>query len=500
MHAFIQKFTELSGVDYYQEYGPKSKYLTKGAQGNLASQYNKLFKQFAKYDTNLASFARRNLFLKNFRKQDVEGTNKFYIAMQTNERDPVTVDAIQKSFEDGLNYNYSQSIEVNGQTIDLNESVRQFFQDVANATILGQGFAIKFRSIQPYLPVNSLESLWGAVEELRDIKGKLFADESEFTDEQKAESKQGRINFLSFLNQVMKIHAKQAFSPASKSLNRLKYFPDYLRESVAKGIVITPKAKGIAAMLVPNTTEAKLKSKFPVKFEGKEYSDVMAAFNANKLPFIIEGRRENASILSELMTSILTERFRQYPRMFGLISDLGGVALLEMSIYKGMGYEWRTSTTSPGNYIKSLINAYNNVEAELTPIWEQMQADKAQAMTEEDMPDTSLDDQAYLDYLNKQGGEEFSGPFIAIEDDGSMDLEDTGLKLKTPAVVEEPMYDTGMIDKSNNEIKLKYSEVTPARLRELMPQASEEKLNFIVANIQQQMRDQNPGFDFTSTC
>jgi hypothetical protein len=273
-----------------------------------------------------------------------------------------------------------------------------------------------------------------------------------------------------------------------------------LRESVAKGIVITPKAKGIAAMLVPNTTEAKLKSKFPVKFEGKEYSDVMAAFNANKLPFIIEGRRENASILSELMTSILTERFRQYPRMFGLISDLGGVALLEMSIYKGMGYEWRTSTTSPGNYIKSLINAYNNVEAELTPIWEQMQADKAQAMTEEDMPDTSLDDQAYLDYLNKQGGEEFSGPFIAIEDDGSMDLEDTGLKLKTPAVVEEPMYDTGMIDKSNNEIKLKYSEVTPARLRELMPQASEEKLNFIVANIQQQMRDQNPGFDFTSTC
>lgn len=501
MHAFIQKFTELSGVDYYQEYGPKSKYLTKGAQGNLASQYNKLFKQFAKYDTNLASFVRKNLFLKNFRKQDVEGTNKFYIAMQTNERDPVTVDAIQKSFEDGLNYNYSQPIVVNGQTVDLNESVRQFFQDVANATILGQGFLIKFRSIQPYLPVNSLESLWGAVEELRDIKTKLFADQTDFTDEQKEEAKQGRLNFFGFLDQVMKIHAKQAFSPASKSLNRLKYFPDYLRESVAKGIVITPKAKGIAAMLVPNTTETKLKSKFSVKFEGKEYADVMAAFNANKVPFIIEGKRENASILSELMTSILTERFRQYPRMFGLVSDLGGVALLEMSIFKGMGYEWRTSTTSPGNYLKSLINAYNNVEAELTPIWEQMQADKAQAVQPEEMPDTLLDDQGYIDYLNKQEGEGFSGPFIAIEDDGSMDLEDTGLKLKTPpATVQEPTYPTGMVDKFKNEVNLKFSEVTSIRLRELLPEASEEKLNFIVAKIQQEMKDQNPGFDFTSTC
>jgi hypothetical protein len=501
MHAFIQKFTELSGVDYYQEYGPKSKYLTKGAQGNLASQYNKLFKQFSKYDSNLAAFVRKNLFLKNFRKQDVEGTNKFYIAMQTNERDPVTVDAIQKSFEDGLNYNYSQPIEVNGQTIDLNESVRQFFQDVANATILGQGFLIKFRSIQPYLPVNALESLWGAVEELRDIKSKLFTDQTDFTDEQKEEAKQGRLNFFGFLDQVMKIHAKQAFSSASKSMNRLKYFPDYLRESVAKGIVLTPKAKGIAAMLVPNTTDTKLKSKFPVKFEGKEYKDALAAFDANKVPFIIEGKRENASILSELMTSILTERFRQYPRMFGLVSDLGGVALLEMSIFKGMGYEWRTSTTSPGNYLKSLMSAYNNVEAELTPIWEAMQAEKEQAMTEDEMPDTLLDDQAYLDYLNKAGGEEFSGPFIAIEDDGSMDLEDTGLKLKTPpATVQEPMYPTGMVDSAKNEVNLKFSEVTAARLRELLPEASEEKLNFIVAKIQQEMKDQNPGFDFTSTC
>ena len=501
MHAFIQKFTELSGVDYYQEYGPKSKYLTKGAQGNLASQYNKLFKQFSKYDSNLAAFVRKNLFLKNFRKQDVEGTNKFYIAMQTNERDPVTVDAIQKSFEDGLNYNYSQPIEVNGQTIDLNESVRQFFQDVANATILGQGFLIKFRSIQPYLPVNALESLWGAVEELRDIKSKLFTDQTDFTDEQKEEAKKGRLNFFGFLDQVMKIHAKQAFSPASKSMNRLKYFPDYLRESVAKGIVLTPKAKGIAAMLVPNTTDTKLKSKFPVKFEGKEYKDALAAFDANKVPFIIEGKRENASILSELMTSILTERFRQYPRMFGLVSDLGGVALLEMSIFKGMGYEWRTSTTSPGNYLKSLMSAYNNVEAELTPIWEAMQAEKEQAMTEDEMPDTLLDDQAYLDYLNKAGGEEFSGPFIAIEDDGSMDLEDTGLKLKTPpATVQEPVYPTGMVDSASNEINLKFSEVTSARLRELLPEASEEKLNFIVAKIQQEMKDQNPGFDFTSTC
>jgi hypothetical protein len=501
MHAFIQKFTELGGVDYYQEYGPKSKYLTKGAQGNLASQYNKLFKQFAKYDTNLAAFARKNLFLRNFRKQDVEGTNKFYIAMQTNERDPVTVDAIQKSFEDGLNYNYSQPIEVNGQAIDLNESVRQFFQDVANATILGQGFLIKFRSTQPYLPVSALESLWGAVEELREVKARLFTDESEFTPEQKEESKQGRLSLYGFLDQVMKIHAKQAFSPAGKSMNRLKYFPDYLRESVAKGIVLNPNSKGISAMLTPNTSESKLKSKFPVKFEGKEYKDAMAAFEANKTPYILEGRRENASILSELMTDILTERFRQYPRMFGLVSDMGGVALLEMSIYKGMGYEWRTSTTGPGNYLKSLINAYNNVETELTPIWEAMQAEKEQAMTEEEMPDTTLDDQAYLDYLNKTGGEEFSGPFIAPEEDFSMDADALGVPLKSQVTtVKDPVYETGMVDKFENEINLKYNEITVARLRELLPQAPEEKLQLMVTMMQKAMIDQNPGFDFTSTC
>ena len=82
-----------------------------------------------------------------------------------------------------------------------------------------------------------------------------------------------------------------------------------------------------------------------------------------------------------------------------------------------------------------------------------------------------------------------------------MDLEDTGLKLKTPpATVQEPLYSTGMVDNNKNEINLKFSEVTSARLRELLPQASEEKLNFMVAKIQQDMKDQNPGFDFTSTC
>jgi hypothetical protein len=146
VHAVIQKYSNLDGEDFYSKYGPKSAFLTKGATGNLFSEYIALFGKGSQIaDGQLKVFVRKNLFLRNFRKKDVEGTKKFYAATLTNEKDVVYTNAMQQAFLDGLNYDKSSP--------EISARVRKFFDDLANATIVGQGFSIKFRSIHPYLPV-----------------------------------------------------------------------------------------------------------------------------------------------------------------------------------------------------------------------------------------------------------------------------------------------------------------------------------------------------------
>ena len=466
VHSLIQRYSNQDGVDYYEEYGPRSKYLTQRAPGNLAATYTKLFKKFSKYDKNLATFVRTNLFLKNFRKKDVESTNKFYVAMETNEKDPVTVDAIQASFMDGLNYSYSQPIIVNGETVDLNAEVQAFFQNVANATLVAQGYSIKYRSIQPYLPVASLDSAVGAMEQLRLLRDTIFGDETGLTKEETDANSQGRINFINNLDSVRKLYVKQAYAKGTKSLNRIKFFPDYVQTIQAKGIQISSSKKGIGAMLTPNTKESKvLKAKFPVMYEGKQYDDAMAVYNAYKLGYEIESKRGNNNLLVKLMSDILAKRFIQYPRMFGLVYDLGGVSALEKSYYKSAkglpGNSWSTSELGPGNYIQSLINAYNEVELELTPAW--LEAKKKPAPTEqtEDYTEGDLVDDDELEKLTKE--EDETGNNIMVDpNQPTVDVENIGVGLKKKTSVK-----SGVPDKIVSINNTNFGDETPSDENEL---------------------------------
>jgi predicted NAD-dependent protein-ADP-ribosyltransferase YbiA (DUF1768 family) len=367
--------------------------------------------------------------------------------METNEKDPVTVDAIQASFIDGLDYNYSKPIVVNGETIDLNVEVQKFFQDVANATIVGQGYSIKYRSIQPYLPVVSLDSAVGAMEQLRLLKDTIFGDETELLEEEKEANSQARANFINNLDSVRKLYVKQAYAKGVKSLNRIKFFPDYVQTVQSKGIQISSTKKGIGAMLTPNTKESKvLKSKFPIMYEGKQYDDVMAVYNAYKLGYEIESKRNNNNLLVKLMSDILAKRFVQYPRMFGLVYDLGGVSALEKSYYKSAkglpAKAWSTSELGPGNYIQSLINAYNEVETELTPAWLETKEKAVPAEQQEDYQEGELMDDAEHDRLVNEGKE--SKNITVDPTQPTFDVEDLGvpLKKKTPSTSVNPAPNT----------------------------------------------------------
>ena len=137
MHILISRFGDDYSRDLYNRYGRDSGFLEKDKPNNLKSKFITLFKDSSKPE--LMQFANKNLFLANFNTIDVKDSKMFYVAMKTNEKDPDAIDAIQKAFMDGLNH--------------PNPEVSQFFTDVASATIVSQGFNIRFRSIQPYLPI-----------------------------------------------------------------------------------------------------------------------------------------------------------------------------------------------------------------------------------------------------------------------------------------------------------------------------------------------------------
>jgi hypothetical protein len=354
VHALIQQYSELDGQDFYSKYGPKSPFLTKGATGNLFSEYITLFSKGSEIaDANLKTFTRKNLFLRNFRKKDVEGTKKFYIATLTNEKDVIYTNAMQQAFSDGLNYDKS--------TPEINARVRKFFDDVANATIVGQGFSIKFRSIHPYLPVEALESAARASFELRRVKDLLFSKEAKTQrKEGNEELKESMTSLLEFIQSVQKIYARNAYSQRKKSLNTWKFFPDYVNLAVDKGIRISSSLKNGLGLALSLASE-----KHPVNFRGKEFKTAEQAFEFYKGIYTIS--EDNNAQLGQvkLLRNILGERFKQNLPLFAEVYKKGGSEFLRKSTYNQGADFLKTTTTNIGGYIEAISNAYDDVYDEM---------------------------------------------------------------------------------------------------------------------------------------
>lgn len=507
VHALIQKYAELNGLDYYAVYGPKSGYLTKGAVGNLFSRYTELFGKDSKIaDENLRNFIRRNLFLKNFRKKDVENTNKFYIATLTNEKDNNFVNSMQQSFIEGLNYDKS--------TPEVNALVRQFFDDVANATIVGQGFGIRYKSIQPYLPAMSLESSVRASVELKRIRKELL---------EKNDNEPFLIDFVQFLQEVEKIYSRNAFSPAKKSMNYWKFFPDYVNSIITKGTRISDKTTGLGAALALNTEASKkdkrLSISYPVTFRGKEYADAKAAYTAFSQTYgLMSGtNKQNEEAQVKLLREILAERFKQNLSLFGAVHDVGGAEFLYKSSYKEGASFLNTSATQAGGYVEALYEAYRDVSDEMTSRW--MDVLEAQKLKNEKVenPDSNVAEVS-------ENSERLVEPkTLDPTEDLSIDSDDLFAQAKNLAMspknptlnnppnnLDEKDIDVDVPKNLKNEevltmtlpngSVLQYSEITPERMLQEYPTLNSGQINFVVQKTKEKFRTTYPGVDFESNC
>jgi hypothetical protein len=206
MHLLIQEYGTDKTRAIYQQYGREAGFFKKTAKNNLKNEFIRLFRD--NKNTELRNFSRNNLFLSNFTTTDIKDTDRFYITMKTNEKDPDTVDAVQKAYMDGLNH--------------PNPEVSQFFSDVANATIVSQGFNIRYRSIQPYLPIQSyIDVAAGLSDTLKAMKTSYNESENKFD---------------SPIANLLKEHITTAIQlNERKPKNEVdKFFPLYTKAEVAK--------------------------------------------------------------------------------------------------------------------------------------------------------------------------------------------------------------------------------------------------------------------------
>ena len=505
IHAMLQQYSYLGedAVDFFLEYGPQSGYLTKNGTNNLKAQFTELFYKEAQKHPELRQFVNSNLFIKNFKTKDVEGTNKFYIAVETNERDPRTVDSIQRAFLDGLDFGTPGVLGT--QDEDLNERVRQFFHSVANATIMGQGFSIKYRSIQPYLPLRSLEPLVPLLDELENLKKKFEVVEGQESEE--------RIKFLEYIEKVKKHYVSTQVSN-TKTLNKKKYFPNYRDDVSSSGILISSSKTGISAMLSPNTEDAKKSKKltksYPVTFQGKSYKDVLDAYNKTKAPIERESKLINKNLLIDHMTSILEERFKQHPRIFGVLYDKGGLDLLQNSAFQGMPGDWSSNALNQGWYMQSLQQAYSSVLPELEENWLNSKTTSANQPTQEVDNDFVVDESAFIEdaesfnYINDEFEAESleqataeSG--LTLKSKPSKSPTDSTDKSQSISDLDENlMYP--VVDAQGEPTMLPYGQITAERLKDFYPNQSLEKLEKVAAFMRKEIEDNNPDYDFESTC
>jgi hypothetical protein len=506
IHALIQKYAEFEGQNFYEKYGPKSPFLTKGAVGNLYSEYLTLFTRKSEVaDPALKNFTRQNLFLRNFRKKDVEKTKKFYIATLTNEKDIVATNAMQQAFIEGLLYDKS--------TPEINQRVRSFFENVANATIVGQGFSIKYRSIHPYLPLQSLESTIGASVELRKIKDLLFTEEAKKQVEQgNEELQEAKLKLLEYVYNVKKIYTRNAYSKRVKSLNYWKYFPDYVNVSINKGAVISSKSKGLSAALSLNTAEAKknkrINQEYPVTFRNKEYEDAGQAYEAFKDIFtkLDDNEIQNKT---RLLRQIFAERFKQHLNLFGNVYDKGGADWLLRSTFSEGESFMHTKTVNVGSYIQALSDAYNDVEDEMTSKWLEA-VEQARLNNEE------------LDNLDTETEENTKSPVeqSPFEDDSAVDSDDLtslavpGMNLKLPTKKSKKQPEPKLPPKVTAEtailtlplptglLDITFAQTSPEYLATLFPTLKTEQLEVMSKNLKNKFMEayKDDNLDFSSIC
>jgi hypothetical protein len=222
MLSFIQNIPSLKS--FQDNYGISSGLFDLKSANNLRTRFDKLFSSTE--DKALKRFAENNLILNNFSPISIPDSNYFYPGMITNEKDVDTVNAAQKAFSDGLNH--------------PNPEVSKFFRDLANGVLVSQGFNIKYRSIQNFIPLEAKSDLMIELSiALKRIKIGLSKPVEEMTEKDSEDA----IAFMSLLESTTSMHANLYWPSKDNDFiptAYMKAFPNF-KEEEAKAVTTEKK-------------------------------------------------------------------------------------------------------------------------------------------------------------------------------------------------------------------------------------------------------------------
>jgi hypothetical protein len=388
--AIIQNKQHGDENNWDAEYGPLSDYLTKGYNPDKSLDIA-LAKVKAIKDPKVQRFLNRNLFFTNLSYSEIPDSgisrvpldgskekkkyNKMYFKVRTPDKDPDTVGSIMKAWVDA--YNFAES------TPENNTLIREFVFNLANATIYGQGYSIKYRSLQPFIPMNLIR-IDGALKYFKDLKKSFRENNQEEIEQFKSE----------ILMPFVKEYTIKYDRSRRKNYTQFKkYFPHYVskeNKEVNRTVNIAASSKGFSAQLtnptelavyLKNLAEGKPLTRYekkynsilfyiggkivaqstkentalyPIVYNGKLYADVEAAYQDNKKPYLI------TKTTQDLMLDLLKLKLSTYPDLVVGIYSRGGLDYLNKAVHRVKGDNFWESD-GENQFIETLKKAYESV-------------------------------------------------------------------------------------------------------------------------------------------
>jgi predicted kinase len=130
-------------------------------------------------------------------------------------------------------------------------------------------------------------------------------------------------------------------------------------------IDISSNAKGLGGGLTNPTELAKSKgnivNSYPVEFNGVQYKDAEAAYQANKRKYKNEGQGEGSTY--DLMVQIITAKFLQNPRLIAATNDAGGSDFILNAVHQPTKKNTIWETGGGNYFILALNEAYLNARS-----------------------------------------------------------------------------------------------------------------------------------------
>ena len=135
-------------------------------------------------------------------------------------------------------------------------------------------------------------------------------------------------------------------------------------EVQTSGVEISSNAKGLAAALTNPTELAKSKGNlaesYPITFNGKNYKDVEAAYQAlkDKSEARTKPTKENSDNY-RLMVDLISAKLEQHPRLVSSITEKGGVDWISSSTHQPTKQNTVWETGGQNWFVESLADAFD---------------------------------------------------------------------------------------------------------------------------------------------